>query len=184
ELRHKNWHELKPGVRDALGSQFAEQLMLPHAASVGHLVSAGLSSEGAQIISDTVTAYCDALPFTDAERRWLIGVIHEIDEEYDWAQLMTAVMQKRGEVILAGKRQLVDGHELVSRWWDWTRRAGEFAEQGTYSEVLRGALAHISDLSPETRNWRQYLESAALSPQPELEGSTRVFLRQSLAGQL
>jgi hypothetical protein len=91
-----------------------------------------------------------ALPFTEAERNWLVdpqGVAVAAQRKHieKWAAV------QEPELICAGVRKVISGRDVVRRWWAWRRETDEFAGQGTLDlarESLRGIveLLHPGEL--------------------------------------
>jgi hypothetical protein len=85
-----------------------------------------------------------ALPFSEAERAWLLG-----KDEQD---LPDGIIGDSAEIMSGGILRVVQGRELVRRWWAWRREADEFAGQGSLDEARQalGVLANTLVIEP---NW-------------------------------
>jgi hypothetical protein len=100
-------------------------------------------------LHEAVTAFHTAMPFTEAERRWLITVGMEGDDATH--ELSEVIARKTDEIMAAGVRQPVSGRELMRRWAAWRREADEFAGQGSL-EMARMALRGMRTLLNRTRD--------------------------------
>jgi hypothetical protein len=78
-----------------------------------------------------------ALPFSEAERTWL-G-----EKEWSSADMTDDLMGETAEIMSGGVLRVLQGRELVRRWWAWRRQTNEFAGQGSLDEACRqlGVLA-------------------------------------------
>jgi hypothetical protein len=71
-----------------------------------------------------------ALPFSEPEREWLLAHTGREDGE-----LPTTLVGKTAEVMSEGVLQVLQGRDLVRRWWAWRRAAFEFKDQGSLEEA-------------------------------------------------
>jgi hypothetical protein len=82
---------------------------------------------------DHMSALREALPFSEAERRWLfrepdkqlltgssLNVFHE-------PAYIESVRQSEARLMSNGIWRVVRGRDLMQRWWSWRREAGEYA---------------------------------------------------------
>lgn len=76
-----------------------------------------------------------ALPFSEAERGWLLGVYHQDVKPRQNPQgedILPELLSRHEErIITAGIRQVVTGRELTRRWVAWSRGAEEYVGQHT-----------------------------------------------------
>jgi hypothetical protein len=85
-----------------------------------------------------------ALPFSEAERVWLLKKSSD-----EWPD---GIIGEAGEIMSSGVRRVVQGREMVRRWWAWRREADEFVGQGSLDEA-RQALGAIADTLVIESNW-------------------------------
>jgi hypothetical protein len=85
-----------------------------------------------------------ALPFSEAERAWLLA-----KDEQNWSE---GLIGEAAEIMSAGVRRVVQGRDLVRRWWAWRRDTDEFAGQGGLDEA-RQALGIIADTLVIEAQW-------------------------------
>jgi hypothetical protein len=104
---------------------------------------------------DSLALYHEALPFAEAERRWLTNAYHSLPGRGSPAarkQRMQLLKVTEGEVVSAGLRQAVIARELLGRWWSWRRETDQFAEQGSL-DAARCAIGGIREmLVPDTED--------------------------------
>jgi hypothetical protein len=87
-----------------------------------------------------LAAYHDALPFSAAERRALAmrcSTMNERPVVEERLRLEAATMTE------SGLRRVVQGGDLVRRWWSWRRQTDEFAGQGS-ADLAHRALGDIA----------------------------------------
>ena len=105
---------------------------------------------------ELMVSFRTALPFTEAERNWLLDgnrnpdrVPHyEVGAEgsASWRELAS---QSEDEVMSAGIRRVIHGRDLLYRWWSWRREAGEYAVQGSLDQARSALERVIGLLAPE-----------------------------------
>lgn|SRR5260221_3013653 len=89
-----------------------------------------------------------ALPFAEAEREWLLR-----KSEDEWPD---GIIGEAAEIMSGGIRRVVQGRELVRRWWAWRRETDEFTGQGSLDEA-RQTLGVLADTLVIEPNWpREY----------------------------
>lgn len=103
----------------------------------------------------------EALPYSEAERRWL-GDTRARHEERKVPfvdghgvtrgfvrpparELLQDLKATEGEIVSAGIRQIARGRDLAHRWWSWRRQTDEFTDQGS-REVAHEALKDLSEM--------------------------------------
>ncbi len=138
ECNEKGWHDNDGDAISALG---AFDWLLTHIRATEEV-----STEEMADFDIKVIAFRAALPFTEAERNWLVKPSYgSLDPLYE--NLVKAVHSWSGEVISAGIRTAIDGHDLLRRWVAWRREIEEYADQGTLDvarETLRGIVAILA----------------------------------------
>lgn len=77
-----------------------------------------------------LAVYHEALPFDEAERRWIAATYEQL---WDGSRKETtdALRAQEGVVLSAGVQRQVSGRELTDQWWLWRRQAGPFENQGS-----------------------------------------------------
>lgn len=98
-----------------------------------------------------------ALPYGEAERRWLLDQYRNTASQFvyppDHGTVIALVGQHEERIVSSGQRQLVRGQDLIDRWLAWRREEGAFHGQGTLDvalEALRG-LYHLCAPGDESR---------------------------------
>jgi hypothetical protein len=96
-----------------------------------------------------------ALPWTEAERRWLLdgydfpnSALDTYDMRGDdgWREFAN---QSEAEVMSAGIRRIIRGRDLLQHWWSWRRETGEYEGQGSLEQARESLGGVIALLSPE-----------------------------------
>jgi hypothetical protein len=108
----------------------------------------------------TLATLREALPYSEAERRWLVDtrVRHEerkvpfINQHGTSgfvrppaSELLQDLKATEGEIVSAGIHQIIQGRDLARRWWSWRRQTDEFADQGS-RDIAHTALNDLSDM--------------------------------------
>lgn len=89
-----------------------------------------------------------ALPFTEPERAWLWGANGRDAPE--------GLVGEAAEIMAGGVLRVVQGRDLVRRWWAWRRETDEFAGQGSLDEA-RQTLGMLAETLVTEPNWpREY----------------------------
>ncbi|HTC71846.1 MAG TPA: hypothetical protein VK655_03085 [Solirubrobacteraceae bacterium] len=115
-----------------------------------------VSIEEMHAFTARLEAFRLALPLSEAERYWLHRVWGSIDpHSYGFeAQIGGA----DDEVISAGRRTRLDGHDMLRRWQAWRRGTDEYADQGTLDlarEALRGVVQLLLPDDPLPESYRK-----------------------------
>src|ERR1700735_4459789 len=76
------------------------------------------------------------LPFSEAERYWVIGASREHWRKHRNLNLPESIVTVETTFMSAGLRQTLYGRELVRRWASWRRETDEFAGQGGLTTAL------------------------------------------------
>jgi len=71
-----------------------------------------------------------ALPFDEPERRWLVSTYVGLEPEFGAKELVTEIRGQSAEIMAAGLRRVVEGRDLMRRWWAWRRDVDEFEGSG------------------------------------------------------
>ncbi len=116
----------------------------------------GLSTDQIDTITGLLGDLNVALPYDEAERHWLYAAY---DEAYGPNSVSIIEQREPVEVVTRGLRRVIDGRDLMRRWWAWRRETDEFRGQGTL-HVAREAL-------------RELIETVAPSQLPETYGALR-----------
>jgi hypothetical protein len=87
-----------------------------------------------------VSEFTCALPFDEAERRWLSQTYLETPEGPNRISELRAL--EPNEIASRGLWRVVESRELLRRWWAWRRDYGEFEKKGTLV-AAREALADM-----------------------------------------
>jgi hypothetical protein len=86
-----------------------------------------------------------ALPFSEAEGNWLLDAYSQMFDTS--ANLSFIRSRKPEEIVSAGLRRVIDGRDLLRRWWAWRREADEFRGQGSIylaREALRTLIETVA----------------------------------------
>jgi hypothetical protein len=85
-----------------------------------------------------------ALPFSEAERGWLLRTAGIRYEELPRAVEETPLWfsNKEERILAAGVRQVVKGRDLMRRWLRWRRETDEYTDQGAL-DVARETLCDV-----------------------------------------
>lgn len=92
-----------------------------------------------------------ALPFAEAERKWLLDDYHPGERgasvgDPRWAEL---IRQREVSLVSAGVSRVVHGRDLLQRWWSWRREAGEYADQGSLDQARYALEGIVGLMAPE-----------------------------------
>lgn len=108
--------------------------------------------ENRQAFKLGMATFYAALPFTESERRWLL-VDPELMPPPDAIPVneayVTFIRQTEGEIMSAGIVRVVQGRDLLQRWWSWRREIGEYAGQGSLDRARDALKNTIGLLTPE-----------------------------------
>jgi hypothetical protein len=81
-----------------------------------------------------------ALPFSEPEREWLwVRAVNQGE-----VGIPGVLLGETAEVMSKGTLQVLQGRDLVRRWWAWRREAHEFEAQGSLNEACL-ALGGIAE---------------------------------------
>lgn len=92
-----------------------------------HVVEHGLPSlPGRLALGRHITDWRRALPYTEAERQRL----YEVNQGRLAGRLASITRQaiKHEVIVDAGIERVIDGNELMQRWWKWRRGIGRLAD--------------------------------------------------------
>ncbi len=111
-----------------------------------------LSHQTPEGVQDAMVGSIDTfhhyLPFTEAERDWLIMIAFRTMTPDDGSmdiepQIPAQRVRRRTETwISAGEMVEMDGRTLLGRWWAWRHGAREFGNKAA-AETVRDSLAYI-----------------------------------------
>lgn len=130
------------GMPDSDRKAFFEWITLEHLVP---LVDRPSEVEGdvRQRAHDSLVKLHTALPFSEAEREWLVGLYRQNPRGPEALPEMAATHE--AEILINGVRRSVSGQELTERWVNWRQETGEFANQGSL-DVAREALHSVHEL--------------------------------------
>ncbi len=118
-------------------------------------------------LSGSLAVFREAMPYSEAERRWLVdtesrprttsfvaytdGAGYARTRPAPAAEQLFDLNEAEGEIVSAGLVQVVRGRELTRRWWAWRRQTEEFTDQGS-REVAYQALQELGQMLVPDRN--------------------------------
>lgn len=119
--------------------------------------SHGIQVRLVEQVSGHLSGFRGALPFSEAERVWMLSTVDCLENDPRKAQ--REFSDKQDELVIRGVRRVVHGRDLAHRWWSWRRRADEFTDQDSL-DVAVEALGNISCLlvpelasNPQSARW-------------------------------
>jgi hypothetical protein len=125
--------------------------------SLGPRVTDGAQRE--QIIREMnigLAAYHEALPFDEAERRWIsnIAVTVATDPKHRFylhtaEPFVKTLTASEATLLSAGVFRTVKGDELYQRWREWKTTTGEFEDTRAFRVACRGLLSVCALLQPD-----------------------------------
>jgi hypothetical protein len=115
-----NWHSVEEHVPAALAEP-------------------GLTADQIDTITGTLMDVNVALPYDEAERYWLYAAYNEA---YGPGSIGVIRQRKPEEIVTSGLRKVIDGRDLMRRWWAWRRETDEFRGQGSL-DIARNALRSL-----------------------------------------
>ncbi|HTB49078.1 MAG TPA: hypothetical protein VK712_03280 [Verrucomicrobiae bacterium] len=111
------------------------------------LAEPGLNRSQVGDILGLLSDFHVAVPFDEAEGTWLLNVCGEALEK---GENLSFVRNRRPEeIVSAGLRRVIDGRDLLRRWWAWRRDTDEFRGQGTVDMCREALRVLIETLSPD-----------------------------------
>lgn len=158
--RGSSWTDLDPAAKEQLAHELCWTIELEPR---GFVVGAAflLAGERVRDLQRSWDRFHDNLPFDAAEWRWLTTAAYPSAAKSDtatWANGDDAepmpdyvgrlghIASRRDHVVNRGLFVEVNGSELIDRWWDWRRGAGNYADRDAAGEALE-ALRHVRDLA-------------------------------------
>jgi hypothetical protein len=120
KIAFHNWHSV-------------EEHLLPA------LAEPGLSVNQVDTITGLLGDVNVALPYDEAERSWLFAAY---SEAYGPDSISILRQRKPEEIVSRGLRRIIDGRDLMRRWWAWRRETDEFRGQETL-DIAREALREL-----------------------------------------
>jgi len=147
--RASSWSDLDPVTKKQVANELCWTVELEHC---GSYVGAAFLLAGARVrdLQRSWDRFHDNLPFDAAEWRWLnaaYGVAAEEDPD-TWANGEEAeptpnfvgrlghIASRHGHIVDRGRVAEVNGAELIDRWWDWRRGAGDYADHDAAGEAF------------------------------------------------
>jgi len=101
-----------------------------------------ITAEQLSHVDGLLFKYRAALPYNEAERYWLFGVLDDLEHSRG---LIGVIRRHEGQIVSGGLRQVVYGRDLTRRWWAWRRQIEQFQGQGTV-DVAREALRELIEI--------------------------------------
>lgn len=87
--------------------------------------------DGCRLADQLESLHC-ALPYSEAERRWLrVNYAEPPTESGRWE----SIRRQEIAVVSNGLVQVMHGREMLRKWWAWRRETDEFAGQGSLDEA-------------------------------------------------
>jgi len=112
------------------------------------------SREGGMALNDHLNGFHTSLPFTEAERHWLVFTAYIIggDENHRFLEDTARFIRARtsGPRYDAGRMKEIHGRDLLDSWWAWRRDILEFDGQGGIDSA-RDSLRGVVDILLPTR---------------------------------
>jgi hypothetical protein len=93
---------------------------------------------------DALSTLHMALPFSEAERGWLVRLYRHSHVPTD-ETLPGMIETREAEIMSAGVKRVANGRELMRRWTAWRREADEFSGQGSFDQA-REALQRVQEM--------------------------------------
>jgi hypothetical protein len=91
-------------------------------------------------VAECLSRYHAALPYGVAERRILTQVYGQVvRRHHEENEVMQQLQAGEYAVSSGGLRQVIQGRDLVRRWWSWRRQTDEFTGQGSL-DAARDAI--------------------------------------------
>jgi hypothetical protein len=116
-----------------------------------------------------------ALPFTDAEREWLLddpdhkhrqteSFMHPNDSQY-----IRVVRNSEAQLMSNGLYRMVRGRDLIQRWSSWRREKGEYADGAGLNQARESLRGIIELLVPDMGLPDSYLHLQGVNvlPRPD-----------------
>jgi hypothetical protein len=117
------------------------------------LAEPGLSREQAGDMLVQMSAFRTTLPFDEAEGNWLLSTYGDAFERSGQPRRpsdYTVIRNRKPEVIVScGLRRVIDGRDLLRRWWSWRRETDEFHGQHSLDLGRETLRTMIETLSPD-----------------------------------
>lgn len=156
--RSSNWSDLDPPTKEQLAHELCWTFELqPRAPFVGAAFL--LAGERVRELQRSWDRFHDNLPFDAAEWRWLTTTAypsaaksdtatwangHDAEPTPDYPWRLQHVAAQSDHIVNRGLLVEVNGSELIDRWWDWRRGAGDYSDQDAAGEAL-AALRQVRD---------------------------------------
>jgi hypothetical protein len=107
-----------------------------------------------QELNAGLSLYHEALPFSEAERRWMSGICAAVDTELGRRMSdrtepsIDALRSSEATIVSGGLFKVVNGDELYQHWRSWCSSSGEFEGSGGVGIAYRGLQRITSLLKP------------------------------------
>lgn len=107
-----------------------------------------------QELNTGLSLYHEALPFSEAERRWMSGICAAVDTGLERRMpdrtkpSIDTLRSSDARIVSSGFFKVVNGDELYQRWRSWCASSGEFEGSGGVEIAYRGLQRVTSLLKP------------------------------------
>jgi hypothetical protein len=103
-----------------------------------------------------LATYHEALPFDEAERRWLSETYQALlpDKSPLHRMITNQLRTMTGNVMSAGRQRSVSGRDLTERWWSWVRQTDDFEGQESLDNALEALASMRAILIPDIEKAR------------------------------
>jgi hypothetical protein len=108
----------------------------------------GLDATQVENVIGSLTDIHVALPYDEAERSWLSAAYCEAYDEAGAASIGVIRQRQAEEIMAGGLRRVIDGRDLMRRWWAWRRQTNEFTGQGSLSIARQALRSLIETVAP------------------------------------
>ncbi len=85
-----------------------------------------------------------AVPFSDAERHWLVDKYRDMSDDKQRSRLR----EQEIHLMSGGVRQVVQGRDLMRRWWSWRRQVDEFEGQRSLDAAIEAMQKIVDKVTP------------------------------------
>jgi hypothetical protein len=113
-----NWHDLErhiPGTQAELGAE-----------------------SDVEDLNEVLLRLHGALPFDEVEREW----VYQAYDESRGPNSITLMRRREAAIVSGGLRRVLQGRDLMRRWWSWRRETDEYSGQGSL-DIARDTLAEL-----------------------------------------
>jgi hypothetical protein len=110
-----------------------------------------VSAENRMEHMELMATFRAALPFAEAERKWLLDDHHReaLGRHIGEQKWFEVIRHSEASLVSDGIIRVVRGRDLLQRWWSWRREAGEYAGQGSLDQARYALEGVIGLMAPE-----------------------------------